>query len=66
VNDLQWTRDEVLDQVDLAFLEKLRSAWAECPPLRRLLAVHLGYKPRPRASTDYHELVAMFPGGAIR
>lgn len=50
----------------MPFLEALRAAWAECPPLRRLLAATLGYKPRLRPSRDYHELIAMFPGGAIR
>ena len=64
--ELNWTRDQVLDQVDMPFVEELRRAWAECPPLRRLLAASLGYKPRPRPSTNYHELLAMFPGGAIR
>ena len=38
VLDLNWTRDQVLDQVDMPFLEELRRAWSECPPLRRLLA----------------------------
>jgi hypothetical protein len=66
VIELNWTREQVLDQVDMPFLEELRRVWAQCPPLRRLLAVSLGYKPRPRPSRDYQELLAMFPGGAIR
>jgi hypothetical protein len=56
----------VLDQVDMPFVEELRRTWAECPPLRRLLAAFLGYKPPPRASRNYHELLAMFPGGLIK
>jgi hypothetical protein len=66
VIDLQWTRDQVLDQVDVPFLEVLRSAWTECPPLRRSFAAALGYKPRSRPSRNYHELLAMFPGGFIK
>jgi hypothetical protein len=48
------------------FLEDLHRAWADAPPLRRLLAASLGYKPKPRASKNYHELLAMFPGGLIK
>jgi hypothetical protein len=66
VIELHWTRDQVLDQVDILFLEDLQRAFMELPPLRRLLAAFLGYKPRLRPSKDYHELLAMFPGGAIR
>jgi hypothetical protein len=66
VLDLNWTREQVLDQVDLLFLEELRQAWSECPPSRRLLAASLGFKPKPRPSTDYRELLAMFPGGALK
>jgi hypothetical protein len=65
VIELQWTRQQVLDQVDMPFLDELRRAWADCPPLRRLLAVYLGYKPKPRPSKNYHELLAMFPSGKI-
>jgi hypothetical protein len=66
VIELGWTREQVLDQVDMPFLEELRGAWSECPPLRRLLAAFLGYRPRSRPSNNYHELLAMFPSGAIR
>jgi hypothetical protein len=66
VIELHWTRDQVLDQVDIRFLEDLNRAWAECPPLRRMAAAYLGYKPRARQSKNYHELLAMFPSGAIR
>ncbi len=64
--ELHWTRDQVLDQVDIPFLEDLHRAWAEFPPLRRIVAAYLGHKPRARPSTNYHELVAMFPSGTIR
>ena len=64
--ELHWTRDQVLDQVDIPFLEDLRRAWAECPPLRRMAAAYLGYKPKARPSVNYHELLAMFPNGTIR
>ena len=64
--ELHWTRDQVLDQIDVPFLEALHRAWAETPPLRRLMAASLGYKPKPRPSKNYHELLALFPGGAIR
>ena len=65
VVELQWTRQQVLDQVDMPFLDELRRAWADCPPLRRLLAAYFGYKPKSRPSKNYHELLAMFPGGKI-
>ena len=64
--ELHWTRDQVLDQVDVKFLEDLHRAWADFPPLRRLAAAALGHKPRGRASRDYQALLAMFPRGAIR
>jgi hypothetical protein len=66
VIELRWTREQVLDQVDMPFLAELRRAWADCPPPRRLLAAYFGYKPPSRPSNDYHELLAMFPGGLIR
>ena len=56
----------MLDQVDACFLEDLHRAWADCPPLRRMAAAYLGYRPRQKPSTNYHELLAMFPGGAIK
>jgi len=65
VIELHWTRGQVLDQIDVPFLEYLGRAWADCPPLRRLLAAYLGHKPRPRPSKNYHELLAMFPSGMI-
>jgi hypothetical protein len=66
VIELGWTRDQVLDQVDVLFLDDLQRAWAECPPLRRMVAGYLGYRRPARASREYHELLAMFPSGAIR
>lgn len=64
--ELNWTRDQVLDQIDMFFVEDLRRAWADVPPQRRLLAAWLGFKPKPRPSKNFNELLAMFPGGAIR
>jgi hypothetical protein len=66
VVELKWTREAVLDQVDMPFLRDLRRAWTECPPPRRLFAAYLGYKPPSRPSNDYHELLAMFPNGTIK
>jgi hypothetical protein len=63
---LHWNRDQVLDQVDSCFLEDLHRAWADCPPLRRLVAAYLGHRPPAKVSRSYHELLGMFPGGAIR
>jgi hypothetical protein len=65
VIELHWTRDQVLDQVDVDFLEDLHRAWADAPPLRKMIAAYLGYKPQIRASTNYRELLAMFPNGRI-
>ena len=64
--ELHWTRDEVLDQVDIAFLEDLHRAWADFPPLRRLAATALGLKPRARASKNFSTLIGMFPSGTIK
>lgn len=64
--ELHWTRDQVLDQVDAPFLEDLHRAWADAPPLRKMLAAYFGCKPRARASKNYGELLAMFPNGTIR
>ena len=64
--ELHWTRDQVLDQIDVRFLEDLHRVWADYPPLRRLAAAALGHKPRSRASKNYQALIAMFPGGTIR
>ena len=56
----------MLDQVDVPFLEDLHRAWADAPPLRKMVAVYLGHKPRGRTSRDYGDLLAMFPGGTIK
>jgi hypothetical protein len=66
VIELHWTRDQVLDQVDPLFLDDLRRAWAEAPPLRKIVAAYFGYKPRARASRNYGDLLAMFPNGTIK
>jgi hypothetical protein len=66
VIELNWTREQVLDQVDAPFLEDLHRAWADAPPLRNMVAAYFGYKPRARASRDYSELLTMFPNGAIK
>jgi hypothetical protein len=50
----------------MPFLEDLHRAWADCPPLRKMVAALLGLKPRAKASRDYRELLAMFPNGTIR
>jgi hypothetical protein len=62
---LHWTRDQVLDQVDMPFLEALHRAWQDHPSLRKLVAVALGHRPKPRKS-DLAELLAMFPDGVLR
>ena len=64
--ELGWTRDAVLDGVDAPFLDELRAAWDDCPPVRRMVAAYLGVKPKPKASKDFAALLAMFPGGKIR
>ncbi len=64
--ELHWTRDQVLDQVDAPFLEDLHRAWADAPPLRKMVAAYLGHKPPAKASKNYRELLAMFPGGTIK
>jgi hypothetical protein len=66
VIELHWTREQVLDQIDVAFLEDLHRAWADFPPLRRLAAAAFGHKPPSRPSKNYQALIAMFPNGVIR
>jgi hypothetical protein len=66
VIELHWTREEVLDGIDVPFLEDLHRAWADYPPLRKLAAAYLGHKPRARSSKNYAELLAMFPAGRIK
>jgi hypothetical protein len=63
---LHWTREQVLDQVDVPFLEDLHRVWADAPPLRKTAAAYLGFKPRAKPSKNYSDLIAMFPGGAIK
>jgi len=62
---LGWTRAEVLDQVDIPFLEDLHRAWLDWPPLRKIVAAYLGHKPK-KTSKNLHELLGMFPSGIIR
>jgi hypothetical protein len=66
VIELHWTRDQVLDQVDSRFLEDLYRAWADFPPLRRMIAAYLGHRPHEKPTRNYHDLLAMFPGGSIK
>lgn len=56
----------MLDQVDALFLEDLHRAWADAPPLRKMVAAYLGHRPRARPSRDFRELLAMFPNGMIK
>lgn len=62
--DLCWTRDEVLDQVDMPFLAALRRSFEDYPPLRKIAAAFIGHK-RPKRSNDLNELLTMFPSGKI-
>jgi len=41
------------------------STFARCA-MRRMVAAYLGIKPKQQASKNYHDLLAMFPGGTIR
>ncbi len=56
----------MLDQVDAPFLDDLHRAWADCPPVRRMVAAYLGYRAPEKPSRNYHDLLGMFPGGAIK
>lgn len=62
---LGWTKNEVLDQVDMPFLEALQREWEDWPPIEVWVASYFGHKPKQRSS-DFTELLAMFPGGQIR
>lgn len=63
---MHWTRDQVLDQIDMPFLDALKSVWEDWPPLRKYYAAVHGHKPPAPVSRDYSELAAMFPGGVIK
>ncbi len=66
VIELQWTREQVLDQVDIPFLEELHRAWADvrrCAGWSRPISAT---SREPRPSKNYHELIAMFPSGTIK
>jgi hypothetical protein len=72
--DLGWTRDEVLDQVDLPFLRALRAEWRAAPPARHALAASIGYKPPRKMSAveagatgkvSVAALNAAFPNGRL-
>ena len=47
----------------MPFLEALRAAWADWPPLRKIVAAWMGHKPPERGNLA--DLVAMFPSGKI-
>ena len=61
---MSWTRAEVLDQVDIPFLAALMHSFEDNPPLRKISAAFIGYKP-PKRANDLNELLAMFPSGKI-
>lgn len=64
--DLQgWSRDQVLDQIDSFFLKKLGEEWQEFPPLRIIVGLFAGIKPREKPNKNFAELLAMFPSGRI-
>lgn len=66
VIELGWTRDQVLDQVDVLFLEDLAQAWTKWPSLRKFMAAYHGHKPPEKPSRNYAELFGMFPDGTIK
>ena len=49
----------------MPFLNALQREWEDCPPFEILVAAYFGHKPK-RTSNNYHELLAMFPGGTIK
>lgn len=51
---------------DVEFIDDLLDAWEDCPPVRRLVAAAVGFKPKPKPSKNFAELLSMFPGGMIR
>jgi hypothetical protein len=55
----------VLDY-DIDFFDDLQVRFEDCPPLRRMVAAFMGIKPKEKPSTDYAELLAMFPSGMIK
>jgi hypothetical protein len=46
---LGWTRDAVLDQIDIPFLHKLQAEWRVAPPVRIIVSAFAGYKPPAEA-----------------
>jgi hypothetical protein len=55
----------VLD-LDADELDCLFDAFADCPPLRRMVAAFLGIKPKEKPKNNFAELLGMFPGGVIK
>jgi hypothetical protein len=52
--------------LDADALDALLDAFADCPPLRRMVAAFLGIKPKERPSKNFADLLSLFPGGVIR
>lgn len=93
-----WTIDNTLDALTMSWLKALREHWRINPPVHKLVAAYVGYKPprepivlsaddpsarlgrsilagieaaqrgkpTPPSSGSGEDLVAMFPGGAIK
>lgn len=50
----------------MPFLDALKSAWEDWPPMRKYYAAVHGHKPPAPPSNDFSELLAMFNGGVIK
>ena len=42
------------------------AAWRRCPPICLMVRSALGIKPEEEPSTNFAELLSMFPGGVIK
>ncbi len=62
--ELTWPLEQILE-LDVFWLRDLHEAWADCPPVRRMLAAFFGIKPKDRREGDLAELLAMFPNGQM-
>lgn len=60
-----WTWDYVRSNVDLPMLDALEQQWLDQPPVHRLVAAYLEYKPpahtEPANDASLHELMSAMP-----
>jgi hypothetical protein len=54
--EANWTIDYVCNHVDLPTVQELDRHWQQSPPVQRLVAAYLGYKPPKAAQQTDNQL----------